>query len=79
MLQLSLDDMQSEHDTTSRTPNRFRSIVYTEGELDASDLTQPPSPYVLIFATFIAYAMPLLDQIHIHLILQRCRRRMRAH
>ena len=49
-LKISLEEMQNEHDTTSRAPNRFRSILYDEGELDASDLTQPASPYAFRFS-----------------------------
>ncbi|KAI6209551.1 DNA helicase [Aphelenchoides besseyi] len=35
---------QDENDTNARPTNRFRSIIYDEGELDNSDFSKPPSP-----------------------------------
>ncbi|KAI6205463.1 MTERF domain-containing protein 1, mitochondrial [Aphelenchoides besseyi] len=42
--QKKLDEMEDESDTSARPTNRFRSIVYDEGELDNSDFSKPPSP-----------------------------------
>ncbi|KAL3075148.1 hypothetical protein niasHS_013371 [Heterodera schachtii] len=38
-----LSEMETGDETASRPINRFRPILYTEGELDKSDLGQPPS------------------------------------
>uniref|UniRef100_A0A7E4UVD5 Uncharacterized protein n=1 Tax=Panagrellus redivivus TaxID=6233 RepID=A0A7E4UVD5_PANRE len=40
---LTLSEMTSPDDTTSHEPSRWRKPIYTEGELDSSDLSKPPS------------------------------------
>ncbi|KAI6173401.1 MTERF domain-containing protein 1, mitochondrial [Aphelenchoides besseyi] len=42
--QKKLEEMEDENDTNARPTNRFRSIIYDEGELDNSDFSKPPSP-----------------------------------
>ncbi|KAI6191708.1 Mitochondrial import receptor subunit TOM22-like protein [Aphelenchoides bicaudatus] len=39
----SVEQMQDEYDRTGREINKFRKIIYDEGELDNSDLSKPPS------------------------------------
>uniref|UniRef100_A0A914Y4I7 Mitochondrial transcription termination factor n=1 Tax=Panagrolaimus superbus TaxID=310955 RepID=A0A914Y4I7_9BILA len=40
---LNVSEMESPDDTTSRPLNRWRNIIYDEGELDNSNLDLPPS------------------------------------
>jgi hypothetical protein len=39
--------METGEETSAKPINRFRKILYTEGELDGSDLSKPPSTYDL--------------------------------
>lgn len=41
--------METGEETSTRPINRFRQIIYNEGELDNSDLSKPPSRYIYIF------------------------------
>ncbi|CAK5091230.1 unnamed protein product [Meloidogyne enterolobii] len=44
-IELDISQMETGEETTSREINRFRRIIYDQGELLNSDLTKPPSKF----------------------------------